>query len=168
MTFDDFKVEVTNFPQAIGIRQRAATRPRMSVNISITPCDAQHECLPMKVEAWRAKEAQLKKEMVDEDIVDRPDTTFEIGVTTMGGQPAIYIYQSGQFFGNDDRGNPKGAYSHAYAIHFNDGINLARVTVAFTDDPRDSLEDMKRVLPRSFLERVATAFFDVYTQAWAS
>jgi hypothetical protein len=165
--FPEFSAEVTDYPTSVAIRQRASLRPRMSVNVAISPCNDKLKCTPMTVEAWREEEATLKA-AVDPALVNRPDSTFEIGATTIGGAPAIYVYQAGQYFGKDERGNPVGSYSHAYTMHYNDGLNLLRVTVSFADDPRDTLDDMKRALPREFLERVATSFLDAYGQAWAS
>ncbi len=165
MEFPQFTLEITPYPTSIAIRQRTKTRPRMSVNIGIGGCSKELVCRPMKLEAWRADEAKLKAG-VDRALVNRPDSTFEIGQTAIGGAPAIFVYQAGQFFGRDERGNPVGSYSHAYTVHYNDGINFLRVTAAFTDDARDTLADMTKALPRAFLERVAIAFLDAYAQAW--
>ncbi len=166
ITFDEFKREVTNYPDTVAIRQRATLRPRMSVNISIGDCTEKHKCLPMKLDAWKADEAELKKALVDPDLVGRPDTVFDIEQTDLAGQPMIGIYIAGQFFGRDEVGNPKGSYSLAYQLNYNDGFNLVRLTVTFADDPRDSLAAMEAALPRPFMERVAKAFLDAYTQAW--
>ena len=54
--------------------------------------------------------------------------------SSIGGVPAIYVYQAGQYFGRDERGNPVSSYSHAYSLYFNDGINFLRVSVSFADD----------------------------------
>ena len=165
LTFPHFSLELTPYPTSMAIRQRATTRPRMSVNIALGGCSQELPCRPIKLEAWRADEAKLEAD-VDPALVGRPDSTFEIGETTLGGAPAIFVYQAGQFFGKDERGNPVGSYSHAYTVHYNDGVNFLRVAVAFTDDARDTLADMKRALPRDFLQRVAIAFADAYAQAW--
>ncbi len=167
LTFPQFNREVTEFPANIAIRQRATLRPRMSVNVYVGPCTEELKCLPMSLEAWTAAKAELQPKYLEAELAERPDTTFEIGATTIGGAPAIYIYQAAQFFGRDERGNPVGSYSHAYSLHYNDGINSLRVTVNFADDARDSLAEMTRALPREFLERVAVAFLDAYGQAWA-
>ncbi len=167
LRFPEFTTEIANFPGSISIRQRATTSPRMSVNIAISPCSETLPCTPMTVDAWRADEAKLKA-AVDPALVDRPDSTFEIGATQVNRAPAIFVYQAGQFFGRDERGNQVGSYSHAYTLHYNDSVNLLRVSVSFSDDPRETLDDMKRALPRSFMERVAIAFLDTYGQAWAT
>ena len=137
----------------------------MSVNIAVGGCSQELPCRPIKLDAWRTDKAKLE-EAVDPALVSRPDSTFEIGETAIGGASAIFVYQAGQFFGRDERGNRVGSYSHAYTVHYNDGINFLRVAVAFTDDARDTLADMKRALPRDFMERVAIAFLDAYAQAW--
>lgn len=165
LKFDGFTLEVTEYPKSVAIRQRATTRPRMSVNIAIAPCSETNPCVPMKLAAWRAQEVALK-EVVDKDLIDRPDTTFEIGESALAGATTIYIYQAGQFFGRNEKGNV-GSYAHSYTRHYNDGVNLLRVTATYSDDPRETLEDMKRALPRDFLERVTAAFLDAYGQAWA-
>lgn len=165
LKFSFFTPEVTPYPTSIAIRQRAITRPRMSVNIGIGGCSQELPCRPIKLAAWQADKAQLEAS-VDPALVGRPDSTFEIGETAIGGAPAIFVYQAGQFFGKDERGNPVGSYSHAYTVHYNDGVNWLRVAVAFTDDARDTLDEMKKVLPRDFMERAALSFADAYAQAW--
>jgi hypothetical protein len=165
LTFPEFTLEVTDYPTSVAIRQRATLRPKMSVNIAISPCTEQLSCTPMSLDAWRKDEPALKAK-VDPDLVNRPDSIFEIGETSIGGTPAMFVYQAGQFFGKNELGNPASSYSNAYTLHYNDGVNLLRVTVSYSDSPRTTLQDMLGALPRPFLERVATAFLDAYGQAW--
>jgi len=165
LTFPRLARELTPYPASVSIRHRATTRPRMSINVAVGGCSATLPCRPMTVDAWRADEAKLK-EGVDAVLVDRPDSKFEIGAASINNTPAVFVYQAGQYFGKDARGNPVGSYSHAYTLHFNDGVNFLRVVVSFADDPRETLAEMTQALPRSFLERTANAFLDAYGQAW--
>jgi hypothetical protein len=163
--FAEFTLEVTDYPTSVAIRQRAMLQPKMSVNIAISPCNAQIPCTPMSLEAWRKDEPALKAK-VDPDLVNRPDSIFELGETSIGGTPAIFVFQAGQFFGKTELGNAASSYSNAYTLHYNDGVNLLRVTASYSDGPRTTLQDMLNALPRPFLERVTLAFLDAYGQAW--
>jgi hypothetical protein len=165
-TFDDFSLEVTKGNAGVAIRQRAKTAPGMSVNVFLAPCSETYKCRPMTVEAWKADEDKLKKALVDADLIKRPDSIFEIGATSIGGAPAISIYQAGHFFGTDDNKNPVSSYSLAYSIFYNDGTNFLRVTVNYSDDPMGSLAQMQQQLPRPFMTQVALAFLDAYGQMW--
>lgn len=166
LRFDEFTIEMTPYRDSIAIRQRATLRPRMSVNIALGRCGAANPCRPMQLAAWRADRAKLLL-AVEPELRDRPDSVFEIEATSIGGAPAIEIYQAGQYFGTDASGNGVGTYSHAVTLHYNDGVNFARVTASFADNARDTLQDMQDALPRPFLARTAMAFLDAYTQAWA-
>jgi hypothetical protein len=165
-TFEDFSLELTKGNAGVAIRQRAKLEPGMSVNIFLAPCSETYKCRPMTVEAWKADEDKLKKALVDPDLVKRPDSIFEIGATTVGGAPAISIYQAGHFFGTDENKNPVSSYSLAYSIFYNDGVNFLRVSVNYSDDPTGSLAQMQTQLPRPFMEKVALAFVDAYGQLW--
>jgi hypothetical protein len=169
MQFEEFELESTPYPMSAQLRQRVKEprRPRMSVNIFIHPCDEKVVCRPMTLDAWRADEAKIKKELFDAELHDKPSSKFELGPSTLGGVPTIYAYQAGQYFGKDENNNPIGSYSHTYTLFFNDGHNAIRVNATFSDNPRASLDDMVKALPRPFLEKVATSFLDAYVQAWA-
>jgi hypothetical protein len=165
-TFDDFSLEVTKGNAGVAIRQRAKTEPGMSVNIFLAPCSETYKCRPMTVEAWKADQDKLEKALVDADLIKRPDTVFEIGATSIGGAPAIGIYQLGHYFGTDDNKNPVSSYSLAYSVFYNDGTNFLRVTVNYSDDPMGSIGQLQQQLPRPFMEKVALAFLDAYGQMW--
>jgi hypothetical protein len=167
MEFPEFKREVSPFPNAVVIRQRAETKPKVSINIYVVPCDNdKNKCRPMKLDAWKADEAKIKEVALEQELRDRPDTIWEIAETSIGGVPAISVYQAAHFFGKDQRDNPVAAYSHAYTLHYNDGHNTLRVIATFSDNPRKSLEAMTKAIPRAFLEKAAVAFLDAYGQAW--
>ena len=100
-----------------------------------------------------------------------PDTVFEVGTTKLNNTPMIYTYQLAQTkptTGINDAGDNPGhfAWSHAYVLYYNDGVNQIRVVGEFKDDPVDSKEAMAKAVPRGDIENVTKAFMDVYTQAW--
>jgi hypothetical protein len=64
-------------------------------------------------------------------------------------------------------GNPIGAFSDAYALYYNDGVNQIRVVAEYKDDPT-TREDMLAIAPKEDLERLAKAFLAAYTHAWAN
>jgi len=167
LTFDEFSLEATEYPVSVAIRQRAQLRPKISINILIAPCnETNFKCLPMTLDAWRGDQAKLEEKMVNADLLKRRDTIFELGASSIAGVPLIYTYQAGQSFGQDETGQSTGTYSLAYALHYNDGVNMLRVIVTFSDDPRPTLAEMRRAMPRDFMEKAAAAFLDAYGQAW--
>ena len=99
MEFPGFKREATTYPTGIQIRQRTVdTRPKMSINVYVVPCDdGKFKCVPMKLEAWKADEARLKDIALDKELHGRPDTVFQIEQTSIGGVPAISVYQAAHF-----------------------------------------------------------------------
>jgi len=148
----------------LNVKQRTESRPKLGVTITIMPC---MKCLPLQADKWRAEKDALKVTLAPE-LHDRPDTIFEVGESTLGGEKVIYTYQLGQYFGKDENGNPQGAYSNAYILYHNDGVNQIRVIAEYIDDALATKEDLARAVPREHLEKVATAFLDSYTQAWAN
>ena len=148
----------------LNVKQRTESRPKIGVTVTIMPC---MKCLPLQVDKWRAEQDALKVTLAPE-LHDRPDTVFEVGESTLGGERVIYTYQLGQRFGKDENGNPQGVYSNAYILYHNDGVNQIRVIAEYIDDPVASNEELARAVPRQQLERVATAFLDAYAQAWAN
>jgi hypothetical protein len=168
LEFADFRREATPYPTSLALRQRTETRPRVSINVHVMPCGGTEKCLPMNVDAWRGDIARLKELTLAPALHDRPDTVFDVGTSSIGGVPVIAVYQVGQFFGTDHNNNPARAYSHAYSLYWNDGVNALRVIASYSDDPRPTVDEMKSSVPRAFLEKAATAFLDAYGQAWAN
>ena len=70
-------------------------------------------------------------------------------------------YQQGK-----DQNGPVGAFSNAYALYYNDNVNQIRVVSEYKDDWQ-TREDLMRIAPREDLEKLARAFLDAYTHAWA-
>lgn len=168
MRFDDFSLEVNPYPVNVAIRQRAQLEPKLSVNIFIAPCnDTSFKCRPMSLDAWQADKAQIENDLLDPKLQKRADTTFEIEASSIAGAPLIGIYQAAQFFGKDDNDNPVSSYSLAYSLYYNDGVNFLRVSASYSGQPYQTLDEMRRALPRAFLAKAAVAFLDVYGQTWA-
>src|SRR5262249_54978838 len=163
----------------IEFRHSTKTRPILGVTMTIEPCERSrpttrkpapgvapgHACTPMALEAWKAKTRELK-ESLSKALIARPETHFEVGVRDLLGTPAIYTYQLGAFFGDDERGNPVGSYSDAYILYYNDGINQIRVNVAYLDDAVGGVDNLTAIAPREDLERLAVAFMSFYVHEW--
>jgi len=137
------------------------SRPRLAVTVTVTPC---FDCIPMDLEKWKAK-GDAMKVLLAEELRNLPDTIFELGKTDLNGQPVIFTYQFGYQQGKDQNG-PVGAFSNAYALYYNDNVNQIRVVSEYKDDWQ-TREDLMRIAPREDLEKLARAFLDAYTHAWA-
>lgn len=160
-TFPGFQIDVRGHTDnAVEIRQKTEDHPKYWATITIQPCSASEECMPMDLAKWQAN-TKVTKQFLPDKLQKAPDTTFQVGTTTLGGQPMIYVYQLGQSFGPDG-----GTYSDAYALYYNDGVNEVRVVAEYKDDPLKTKDDMGRIAPQADLARIAMAFMDVYTQAW--
>ncbi|HEY4176287.1 MAG TPA: hypothetical protein VGM90_05630 [Kofleriaceae bacterium] len=138
------------------------TRPRLAITVTITPCQA---CTPMELEQWQPKKAGLQSQLLAEELRSLPDTKWEIEKVDLNGTPAIATYQFGMLDGKDDQGQPQGAYSDAYAIYFNDGVNQIRVVAEYKDD-WVARNDMLAIAPKEDLAKLARAFTLAYTHAW--
>lgn len=136
-------------------------RPRLAVTVTIAPC---FDCLPMELEKWKAK-GDVMKVLLAEELRNLPDTVFDLGTTQINGQPVIFTYQLG-YQSSEDSSGPTGAFSNAYALYYNDNVNQMRVVAEYKDD-WVAREDMLRIAPREDLEKLARAFMDTYTHAWA-
>ncbi len=166
--FDELaKVEVPGFEKKVrtqsgGLDVRFTTpRPKLAVTVTVAPC---FDCTPIELEKWKAKEATLKQLLIEE-LRDRPDTIWELGQTEVSGTPAIFTYQFGHHFGKDSLGNPEGGFSNAYSLYWNDSKNQIRVVAEYKDDPT-SREDMLAIAPREDLEKLARSFLDLFTHKW--
>lgn len=160
LAFPGFESTVRNRDNTLDVRH-STPRPTLATTVTVAPC---FDCLPMELDKWKAKETGLKV-LLTESLRDRPDTTWEMGTTELNGQKLIFTYQFGHHYGQDEQGNPDGAFSNAYALYFNDGKNQIRVVAEYKDDPL-SRDDLKAIAPREDLEKLAKGFLDVYTHAW--
>lgn len=183
----DFKrdVRVLN-ERGLEVRHATTTRPILSVTVAIGPCGPSEPakqpaakpaagkppaapkarpCRAMDLAAWQA-DGDLRRRSITEQLVDRPDTQFELGSRELDGAPAIYTYQLGHFFGTDERGQPAGAFTDAYVLYYNDGVNQLRVHAAYTDDAVASKAALAALAPKDDLETLAVAFARYYLHAW--
>ena len=150
----------TRADSRVEVRYLTEARPRLAVTLTAAEC---HSCIPLELEAWKAKADGLKT-LLAKELRDHPDTTFEVGATDINGTPAIFTYQVG--YADGGSGGPL-AYSDAYALYYNDEINMIRVVAEYKDDPQPSREAMVALAPRQDLEKIAKAFLEAYVQTWA-
>jgi hypothetical protein len=167
----------------VEVRHTTKTRPILGATVTIEPCDASpsskparktrathrtapaHTCTPMELDAWKAKDSELKQ-FLSKQLVGRPDTRFEIGTRDVLGAPAIYTYQLAASFGKDDSDQPVAAYSDAYILYYNDGINQIRINASYLDDAVGGVERLAALAPKEDLEKLAVAFMSVYLHEW--
>jgi hypothetical protein len=173
ITHKDFDREVrVTAAQVTEFRHTTTTRPKLGVTVTIQPCartrsgrPAKRACLAIDLPLWNARAAQLKQSLGTE-LVDRPDTRFEIGSRDVSGTPAIYTYQLGYFSGRDKHDQPTSSYSDAYILYYNDGVNQIRVNAAYVDDSVGGIGPMIAVAPEEDLEKLAVAFMSFYLHEW--
>jgi hypothetical protein len=178
--FKDFErqARATN-DQFTEFRHTTLTRPKLAVTVKLDACkkakrvarkaapaaDLGGACMPMELAPWKARSEELKQSLSPE-LIARPDTRFEIGERELFGNRAIYTYQLGYFFGQDDKGQPAGDYSDAYILHYNDGVNRIQVVAAYVDDPVGGKDQLVALAPPEDLERLAVAFTSFYLHRW--
>jgi hypothetical protein len=188
--FKDFQRQDRGVHERITeFRHITKTRPILGVTITIEPCApveppragpkarkragsatpgracTPRACTPMQLELWKAKTDELKQSL-SKQLVARPETLFEVGARDVLGAPAIYTYQLASFFGTDETGQPVGAYSDAYILYYNDGVNEIRVNAAYIDDAIGGTDKLVAVAPREDLEKLAVSFMSYYLHEW--
>lgn len=146
------------------VAHKTDSRPRIGATVMIESC-AHHPCTPIELDKWKAMGDQLKGYLAPALKTD-PNTDFEVGQTDVAGAPAIYTLQLAQQIAQGSDDNMAGAYSYAYVLYYNDGMNQIRVVAEYKDDAMKSKHDMEKSVPRSDLEKVAKAFVDIYTHKW--
>lgn len=161
MQFDGFLWMPGGNDKTITVKHETETRPKIKVAITITSC--KNDCWPMDLATWKAKTDELRQNLLPA-LREAKDTIFEVGQTDLHGTPMIYTYQLGQAF----KPEGGGAYTDSYDLYYNDGVNKIEAHAHYTDDPKMTKEDMAKDVPKEDLEKVAKAFVDVYTHAWAS
>jgi len=163
LDFNGFSKDVRRADDAgIDVRYKTTVRPRLAVTINATKC---FDCQPMELEKWKPKADSLKV-LIGPELKDRPDTTFDFGMTDVGGTPVVFSYHVGYSIPASPSDETPGAYAHAYALYFNDGVNMIRVVAEYKDDVPKTREDMLNLAPREDLEKLAKAFFDAYVHVW--
>jgi hypothetical protein len=161
--FDGFTKDVRlATDQGIDIRYSTKARPTIMVTVNATKC---FDCIPMELEKWKAKTDSLKV-LIGPELKDHKDTLFEMGMTEISGTPYLWTYHVGFNVSPDPTTGMGGSYGTAYAIHWNDGVNMIRVVAEYKDDTPKSREDMIGLTPKEDLELIGKAFMDYFVHAW--
>jgi hypothetical protein len=161
--FDGFEKDVRlTTDQGTDIRYTTKERPVIGVSVNISKC---FDCLPMDLEKWKAKTDSLKV-LMGPELKDLKDTTFEVGSTEINGTTYIWTYHVGYNISPEPGTGIAGAFATAYAIHYNDGVNMIRVVAEYRDDVPKSREDMVNLTPKEDLELVGKAFIDFFVHIW--
>lgn len=162
------------------MRQVTKDHPRLWATITVEPCGAgsaagsaagsgsaaaANDCWPMDLDVWKKHEDELKKKWLGDVLYGQPDVDWDMGKTDLHGQTMIWTYQLGQHVGSGEGGGSL-AFSDAYILYYNDGINKIRVVGEYKDDPVKSKQIMAQMAPKGDLELLAMAFMDAYTHAW--
>ncbi len=181
LTFQGFQPKPHGFNGPRGmmqIQQRTGDHPVIWADITITPCadnTVMPSCMPMELAKWNSEPRYSElKSILPAGLRAQSDTVFEVGTTELRGQKMIFTYQLGQSTSHPSAPGVSGsafdpggfAFTDAYFLYYNDGVNQIRVVAEYKDDPRESKEKMAESVPKSDLEDVAKAFMDVYTHAW--
>jgi hypothetical protein len=86
MQFNGFYSEVrTEGDKVLEVRYRTKDRPVLWAVVTVSPC---LDCLPMQLDKWKAKEAELRSVSL-EVLKDSPDISWEMGMTRMNGAPVV-------------------------------------------------------------------------------
>lgn len=163
------KVRSLDFPgftkEALGDESSLVTvlhtndHPKLKATVQIRPC--KNTCVPMDLKKWQTRTDI--NDMLSAQLKESKDTKFQVGSTDLNSQPMIFTYQYGLV-----KMNQSTYYADTYVLWFNDGKNEIRVVATYVDNIPDSLAQMLALAPESDLEKLAKAFMDVYTQAWAA
>jgi hypothetical protein len=151
----------------VEVKYKTKARPKIGVTITGSHC---LDCLPMKLASWQPKTDAMKQLAIPApNLRNRKDTLFEVGETTLNGQPMIFSYQLGSNVAPDpdNDSQPSGEYTDAYVLHYNDGTNQISVAASYADDTLADVKALTELAPKEDLERVAKAFLDAFTQAWS-
>ena len=154
-----FTKEVRDTGQAFVTVQRTLDRPKLKVTTQIRPC--KNACVAIELGKW-----QTRTDL--EDLMSKPlkaskETKFQIGATDLNSQSMIFTYQYGLL-----KVGEATHFTDTYVLWFNDGQNEIRVIATYDNNVPDSVPAMLAMASVSDLEKLAKAFMDVYTQAWAN
>lgn len=145
--------------RGLEVRYRSTSRPSLTITVLASPC---FDCLPMQEAQWTRKSDALRS-LIAPELRDHEDTTWEMGTTEIAGTPYIWTHHVA-YVAPDARGMG-GAFGTAYTLFFNDGTNMIRVMVEYTDDA-PSRDAMLRAAPKRDLEQAAKAFIDQFVHFW--
>lgn len=149
--------------KGVDLRYFTKARPTIAVNVTAMKC---FDCLPMQESKWKAKADALRYLIIPE-LKDREDTIWETGMTEIAGVPFAWTYHAAYQVAMKDANGVTGSYGTAYAIYFNDGVNMIRVVAEYKDsDFPKSREAMVALTPKQDLEQIAKAFIDTFVHAW--
>ena len=147
--------------KGLDLRYRSTTPPTLTVTVQASRC---FDCLPMQHDRWLLKSDALRS-LIAPELRDHKDTTWEMGMTTIGQTSYTWTHHIAYVVPPDANG--LGAvFGTAYTVYFNDGINMIRVVAEYRDDAPVSREAMLRAAPRQDLEQVAKAFIDHFVHLW--
>jgi len=158
LDFQGFTKEVRDAGEAFVTVQRTVDRPKLKVTTQIRPC--KDACVPLEVGKWQTR-TDLE-DLMSKQLKASKDTKFQIGATDLNSQPMIFTYQYGLLKVGEST-----HFTDTYVLWFNDGKNEIRVIATYDDNVPDSTAAMLAMASVSDLEKVAKAFMDAYTQAWA-
>lgn len=148
--------------RGIDIRYFTNARPRIMVSVNASKC---FDCIPMQADAWKAKAESLKV-IIAPELREHPDTVFAQGMTDIAGTPYAWTYHVAHAVTVDASQNVSGGFGTAYALYYNDGVNMIRVVAEYKDDIPRSREAMITATPREDLEAIAKAFMDRFVHSW--
>jgi hypothetical protein len=140
--------------KGVDLLYMSETHPIVVIAVNASKC---FDCLPMEESKWKAKSDALRY-VIGPELKDHRDTTWEMGMTDIAGTPYAFTYHVA-FDG-------AGAYSTAYAVYYNDGVNMIRVIASYGDAPPKSRDAMVAWATRQNLEQVAKGFMDEFVHAW--
>jgi hypothetical protein len=171
-TWNGFEAQphAINPDKGMEVQHITKDKPKITATITVAPCSDEAvlgPCKPMQLALWQADEAHLKMMIPDEL---RTDAKFEVGTVKFHTADLIYTFQLGQTNGTFSKGSNAGmayvAFTYAYILYFNDGVNQIRVVAEYKDAPMANIGEMQKVVPREDLENTAKGFFDAFTALW--
>jgi hypothetical protein len=142
----------------LAVRVTPAGDPPLVATMRFSKC---LNCVAMERAAWEARVNELKQ-LLPKEVRDRPDTVFEIGDTTVSGTKVIYVYQLAVFAigGLDGKPLEKAINTHAYALHWNDGVNQIQITVKDGSPPdQPTIEQLAARVSRDRMAKLASDLF---------
>ncbi|MEO6776736.1 MAG: hypothetical protein ABI467_27590 [Kofleriaceae bacterium] len=171
-TWNGFEVQphAINPDKGMEVQHITKDKPKITATITIAPCSEQSvlgPCKPIELPLWQADAAHLKMMIPDEL---RDSAKFEVGIVKFHATDLVYTFQLGQTTGVVSKGSNAGmsyvAFTYAYIVYFNDGVNQIRVVAEYKDAAMANVVEMQKVVAREDLENTAKGFFDAFTALW--
>jgi hypothetical protein len=139
----------------LALRVVPTGEPPIQSTIRLSRC---LNCVAMDKALWEPRLAELRQ-LLPKEVRDKPDTVFELGEVTIGGEKAIYTYQLAVHAIGGVDGQPlhKALNTHAITIYWNDGVNQAQVVTKDASPPDSpTLEQLAAKVPRDRITKAAT------------